>query len=197
MQIIFLSGTKCLWLPQYENKFLVWHKKFGPAQNKTRHKALTSLLISRTLIRNFFSKGNVTFRMLFCHGGISASCIPHTFKAISSEFLFATSACKLNKNICIILNYIKDLSRNGQNTPAHSFTIGKVNSVQEACTKCLAVHVLKFETSQTTWKNKTKILKKSKMGPGLNKKNGKTIEKELKNKWKRIEKELKMIENES
>ena len=33
MQIIFLSGTKCLRLPQYVNKFLVWHKKFGPAQN--------------------------------------------------------------------------------------------------------------------------------------------------------------------
>ena len=33
MQIIFLSGTKFLWLPQYVNTFLVWHKKFGPAQN--------------------------------------------------------------------------------------------------------------------------------------------------------------------
>ena len=33
MQIIFLSGTKCLWLPQYVNKLLVWHEKFGPAQN--------------------------------------------------------------------------------------------------------------------------------------------------------------------
>ena len=33
MQIIFLSGTKCLWLPQYVSKFLVWHKKSGPAQN--------------------------------------------------------------------------------------------------------------------------------------------------------------------
>ena len=33
MHIIFLSGTKCLWLPQYVNKFLVWHKKFGPAKN--------------------------------------------------------------------------------------------------------------------------------------------------------------------
>jgi hypothetical protein len=32
MQIIFLSGTKCLWLPQYVNKFLGWFKKFGPAQ---------------------------------------------------------------------------------------------------------------------------------------------------------------------
>ena len=33
MQIIFLSGTKCLRLPQYVNDFLVWHKKIGPAQN--------------------------------------------------------------------------------------------------------------------------------------------------------------------
>ena len=33
MQIIFLSGTNFLWLPQYVNKFLVWHKQFGPAQN--------------------------------------------------------------------------------------------------------------------------------------------------------------------
>ena len=33
MQIIFLSDTKCLWLPQYVNRFLVWHKKFGPAQH--------------------------------------------------------------------------------------------------------------------------------------------------------------------
>jgi len=33
MRIIFLSGTKCLRLPQYVNSFLVWHKKFGPAQN--------------------------------------------------------------------------------------------------------------------------------------------------------------------
>ena len=33
MQIIFCSGTKCLWLAQYVNKFLVQHKKFGVAQN--------------------------------------------------------------------------------------------------------------------------------------------------------------------
>ena len=33
MQIIFLSDTKCLWLPQYVDKFLVWLKKFGLAQN--------------------------------------------------------------------------------------------------------------------------------------------------------------------
>ena len=36
MQIIFLSGTKCLWLAQYVNNSLVWHKKFGPAQNILR-----------------------------------------------------------------------------------------------------------------------------------------------------------------
>ena len=33
MQIIFLSGTKCLELAQYVNKFLGWLKTFGPAQN--------------------------------------------------------------------------------------------------------------------------------------------------------------------
>ena len=33
MQIIFWSGTKCLWLAQYVYEFLVWHKKIGPARN--------------------------------------------------------------------------------------------------------------------------------------------------------------------
>ena len=33
MQIIFMSGTKCLWLTQYVNKSLDWHKKLGQAQN--------------------------------------------------------------------------------------------------------------------------------------------------------------------
>ena len=36
MQIIFLSGTKCLRLAEYVNKFLVWHKIFGPTQNILR-----------------------------------------------------------------------------------------------------------------------------------------------------------------
>ena len=36
------------------------------------------------------------------------------------------------------------------------FFTAKVNSVQEACAKCLAVHISKFEILQTTWKNKTK-----------------------------------------
>ena len=33
---------------------------------------------------------------------------------------------------------------------------GKVNSVQGACVKCFAVHILKFEILQTTWKKKNK-----------------------------------------
>jgi hypothetical protein len=33
MEIIFWSGTKSLEPEQYENRFLVWHKIFGPAQN--------------------------------------------------------------------------------------------------------------------------------------------------------------------
>ena len=36
---------------------------------------------------------------------------------------------------------------------------GKVNSVQEACAKCFAVHMLNFEILQTTQKNKTKYMK--------------------------------------
>ena len=35
----------------------------------------------------------------------------------------------------------------------------KVNSVQEACTKCFAVGLLKFEILQTTWRNKAKNIK--------------------------------------
>ena len=68
MQIIFLSGTKCLSLALNAVKFLGWLKKFGLAQN--------------------------------------------------------------------ILRPVK-----GQGI--------KVNSVQEACAKCLAVHILKFEIWQT------------------------------------------------
>ena len=33
MQIIFFSGTKCFVTATVLNKFLVWHKKFGPTQN--------------------------------------------------------------------------------------------------------------------------------------------------------------------
>ena len=35
----------------------------------------------------------------------------------------------------------------------------KVNSVEEACAKCFAVHILEFEILQITWKNKTKNIK--------------------------------------
>ena len=38
----------------------------------------------------------------------------------------------------------------------------KVNSVQEACAKYFAVHILKFEILQTTWKNKKTKQKTSK-----------------------------------
>ena len=33
IQIIFLSSTKCMWLPQNVDKIFVWQKKIGPAQN--------------------------------------------------------------------------------------------------------------------------------------------------------------------
>ena len=36
------------------------------------------------------------------------------------------------------------------------FEVVKVNSVQEACAKRFAVHILEFEILQITWKNKTK-----------------------------------------
>ena len=36
-------------------------------------------------------------------------------------------------------------------TNCKSYFIGKANSVQEACGKCFAVHLLKFEILQTTW----------------------------------------------
>ena len=35
----------------------------------------------------------------------------------------------------------------------------KVNLVQEACIKCFAVQLIKFEILQTTWNNKTKNIK--------------------------------------
>ena len=43
------------------------------------------------------------------------------------------------------------------------FVLAKVNSVQEACAKCFAVHISKFEILQTTWKSKTKIIKMLKL----------------------------------
>jgi hypothetical protein len=40
-----------------------------------------------------------------------------------------------------------------------SVFFSKVNSVQEACAKCFAAHISKFEILQTTRKNKTKTVK--------------------------------------
>ena len=45
------------------------------------------------------------------------------------------------------------------NTEGPKSLFGKVNSVQEACTKCFAVHILTFEILQITWKNKTKNIR--------------------------------------
>ena len=45
----------------------------------------------------------------------------------------------------------------------HYFLLNSTNvplcSLQETCVKCFAVHLLKFEILQTTWKNKTKNIK--------------------------------------
>ena len=46
-------------------------------------------------------------------------------------------------------------------TDKHEFMKGKVNSVQEACAKCFAVHILKFEILLITWKKLDKITKTS------------------------------------
>ena len=47
---------------------------------------------------------------------------------------------------------MKELTRGGQTTADKSRN-SKVNSVQEACIKCLAVQVLGFEIFQITRKN--------------------------------------------
>ena len=36
--------------------------------------------------------------------------------------------------------------------------VSKANSVQEACIKCLAVHILKFKILKPAWKTKQKNL---------------------------------------
>ena len=38
----------------------------------------------------------------------------------------------------------------------YKIAISKVSSVQEACAKCFAVHLLKFEILQITWKKRSK-----------------------------------------
>ena len=43
----------------------------------------------------------------------------------------------------------------------------KVNSVQEACAKCFAVHLLKFEILQTIWENETKCQNAESIGKKL------------------------------
>ena len=53
----------------------------------------------------------------------------------------------------LIVNFILYLwESNPYNTKKLPASHGKVNSVQEACANCFAVHILKFEIFQVTWK---------------------------------------------
>ena len=61
MQIIFLSGTKFLRLPKYVNKFLVWHKKFGPAQN------ILGPVEGQGIKSLFYPKAKKLVMCLLCH----------------------------------------------------------------------------------------------------------------------------------
>ena len=56
MQIIFLSGTKCLWLPQYVNKFLVWHKTFGTCKRTSHYLRISIYFISNDFLVGLFYK---------------------------------------------------------------------------------------------------------------------------------------------
>ena len=61
----------------------------------------------------------------------------------------------IDENIISDLKYVnRDIIKDN-----FSGTNGKVNSVQEACTKCFAVHMLKFEILQIIRQNKTKNIK--------------------------------------
>ena len=59
----------------------------------------------------------------------------------------------VNSPICLI-SQINQLNNNNFqkyiHTEVYILLICKVNSVQEACAKCFAVHILKFEILQTT-----------------------------------------------
>jgi hypothetical protein len=74
MQIIFLSGTKCLWLPQYVNKFLVWHKKFGSAQNilgPVKGQGITPMIFGQFTQKIGHSMYSVHRCVFYVHPGIS------------------------------------------------------------------------------------------------------------------------------
>ena len=59
-----------------------------------------------------------------------------------------------NKRVYLLIVYKKK-----KIFSTRKFSSNKVNSVQEPCTKCFLLHILKFEILQTTWKNKTKNIK--------------------------------------
>ena len=54
-------GTRYLWLPQCVNRFLVWHKKFGPTQNDKAYIKMFNLKVTVTLM-NLRSKSMLTWK---------------------------------------------------------------------------------------------------------------------------------------
>ena len=66
------------------------------------------------------------------------------FYSVTTTHLFATSKTPFEaeneKYIC----------GDAVHTKIHIILLGKVNSIQEACARCFAVHILKFEILQTT-----------------------------------------------
>ena len=73
--------------------------------------------------------------------GSKSSC---TFRAAKNSFSHT------NRNTQHIFSHTKEFDL--RHLP--NILTNKVNSVQEACAKCFAVHLLKFEILQTTWKMK-------------------------------------------
>ena len=73
MQIIFCTGTKCLWLAQYVNNFLVWHKKFGLAQNILGHVKGQGIRRVFKMTYGFFSSSLPPQKRLFGKRSIFAS----------------------------------------------------------------------------------------------------------------------------
>ena len=72
MQIIFLSVTKCFWLAQYVNKFLVRHKKNGLAQNILRPVKEQGIKIrqqnsSKNFFTNICHKNSSQIVITICH----------------------------------------------------------------------------------------------------------------------------------
>ena len=74
---------------------------------------------------------------------------------------------KNSAGICYLARFTTDIGYDNVTENLHNicientfgFTWFKVNSEQEACAKCFAVHIVKFEILETTWKTKQKTSK--------------------------------------